>query len=252
MPAFGLQRLPCTRSIASRPGKCTIRPMRLLLVEDNARLSRLIAGGLAKENLGVDIVSGVAEALIALETVHFAAVILDLSLPDGDGLSVLQHLRDSGNATPVLILTARMSVGDRVEGLKRGADDYLAKPFAFEELVARVRALLRRPAKYLGNELSLGKLSFDTLSKEITVGGTQHAVGPREAVVLEALLRRSNHVVPKKVLEDHLYGLASDGSPNAVEVYVHRLRKQLADLDADLVIHTVRGVGYLLKESAGG
>jgi DNA-binding response OmpR family regulator len=223
--------------------------MRLLLVEDNARLSNLIAAGLAKEGFAVDTVTTIAEALSALVTTHFSVAILDLNLPDGDGLSIVQHLRDRGNSTPVLILTARQGVGDRVKGLHRGADDYLGKPFAFEELVARVRALIRRPAAYLGSELCLGRLRFDTEAREAVIHGTRHAIAPREAVVLGTLLRRSNHVVSKKVLEDQLYGLAGDGSANAVEVYVHRLRKQLADADAGVVIHTVRGVGYLIKEA---
>lgn len=226
--------------------------MRLLLVEDNARLSDLVATGLSKEGLAVDAVATVAEALSALATTHFAAVILDLGLPDGDGMVLVQHLRARGSATPILILTARQSVGDRVKGLHQGADDYLGKPFAFEELVARIRALLRRPTAYLGTALNLGRLAFDTEGREIVINGVHHTIAPREAAVLEALLRRSNHVVPKKVLEDQLYGLDADGSANAVEVYVHRLRKQLADAGAGVAIHTVRGVGYLIKEERGG
>lgn len=222
--------------------------MRLLLIEDNARLSSLIAGGLSKEGFAVDAVTTVAEALGALATTHFAAAILDLGLPDGDGLMLVRHLRNRGNAMPVLVLTARLSIDDRVRGLHQGADDYLGKPFAFEELVARIRALLRRPATYLGSELTLGKLAFDTGAREIIIDGTHCAVSPREASVLETLLRRSNHVVSKKILEDQLYGLAADGSPNAVEVYIHRLRKQLADAGANVTIHTVRGVGYFIKE----
>jgi DNA-binding response OmpR family regulator len=226
--------------------------MRILLVEDNARLSSLIAAGLSKEGFAIDAVASVGDALGALTTTHFAAAILDLGLPDGDGLSLVQHLRARGNAMPILILTARLSINDRVKGLHLGADDYLGKPFAFEELVARIRALLRRPPSYVGSELVLGRLSFDTQSCEIVIGATHHVIAPREAAVLEALLRRSNHVVPKKVLEDQLYGLTADGSANAVEVYVHRLRKQLADAGAGVAIHTVRGVGYLIKEATGG
>jgi DNA-binding response OmpR family regulator len=224
--------------------------MRLLLVEDNARLSKLIADGLTKEGFAVDTVTTVGECLSAVATTHFAAVVLDLGLPDGDGLSVVQHLRAQGSYTPILILTARLSVGDRVKGLGHGADDYLGKPFAFEELVARIRALLRRPAAYLGRELSLGRLTFDIEGHEIIVDGSQYAVAPREAVILEILMRRSNRVVPKKFLEDQLYGLSADGSINAVEVHVHRLRKQLTETGADVAIHTVRGVGYLIKEEA--
>jgi len=222
--------------------------MRLLLVEDNARLAELIAGGLEREGFAVDRVATIADGLNALATTHFAAVVLDLGLPDGDGLSIIQALRGRGSATPVLILTARQSVRDRVKGLEQGADDYLAKPFAFEELVARLRALLRRPAAYLGRELTLGRLTFDTEGREMVLDGRSIPMGSREAALLEALLRRAGHVVSKKALEDQLYGLSEEGSQNAVEVSIHRLRRQLEDSGADVAIHTVRGVGYLIRQ----
>lgn len=222
--------------------------MRLLLVEDNARLAELIAGGLAREGFAVDHVATIADGLNALASTHFAAVVLDLGLPDGDGLSIIQALRGRGSTTPILILTARQSVRDRVKGLEQGADDYLAKPFAFEELVARLRALLRRPAAYLGRELTLGRLGFDTEGREMVLDGRHISMGSREAALLEALLRRAGHVVSKKVLEDQLYGLSEEGSQNAVEVSIHRLRRQLEESGADVAIHTVRGVGYLIRQ----
>jgi DNA-binding response OmpR family regulator len=225
--------------------------MRLLMVEDSARLSSLTASGLAKHGFETDIVTTVADALAALTATHFSAIILELGLPDGDGLSIVQFLRDRSSPTPVLILTARQSVGDRIKGLRRGADDYLGKPFAFEELVARLQALLRRPGTYLSDQLTLADLFLDVASCEITVDGSRHAISPREARVLEMLMRRSNRVVPKKVLEDELYGLAADGSANAVEAHISRLRKQLLETRAKLQIYTVRGVGYLIKEAPG-
>jgi DNA-binding response OmpR family regulator len=230
------------------PDFSSLPAVRLLLIEDNQRLAALIQSGLTKEGFGADVVASVAEGLSALSTTHFSLVILDLGLPDGDGLSVLQFLRGRGMATPVLVLTARQSTSEKVKGLDHGADDYLGKPFAFDELIARIRALLRRPAAYLGHQLVLRNLAFDTASGELMVDGARRLLPAREAALLEALLRRSNHVVPKTVLEDHLYGLAEEGSANAIEVYIHRLRKQLEDAGAQARIHTVRGVGYLIRE----
>jgi len=224
--------------------------MRLLLIEDSKALSRLLAEGLVKAHFEVDAVATVSEALAALAVARFSVIVLDLGLPDGDGFSILQFLRSKGDSTPVLVLTARSAVDDRVKGLKRGADDYLGKPFAFEELVARVEALMRRPGALLGTEMRLGRLSFDITAREISVDGRLQLVAPRESAVLETLLRRSGHVVPKKIIEDQLYGLSDDVNSNAVEVYIHRLRKQLADSNANVEIHTIRGVGYLIKERA--
>ncbi|HYK80439.1 MAG TPA: response regulator transcription factor [Micropepsaceae bacterium] len=225
-----------------------ISAMRLLLIEDNDSLSGLLKKGLGASGFDVDCVATVSESLAALSTTRFSAIILDLGLPDGEGFSILQFLRAKGDPTPVLILTARTAVGERVKGLRRGADDYLGKPFALEELVARLEALLRRPGTLLGAEFRLGRLTFDTIAREIAVDGKLHSMPSREATVLEALLRRSGHVVPKKIIEDQIYGLSDDVSSNAVEVYVHRLRKQLSDAQADVEIHTIRGVGYLIQE----
>jgi DNA-binding response OmpR family regulator len=222
--------------------------MRLLLVEDNDALSGLLKKGLAGAGFDVDAVATVSDSLAALTATRFSAIVLDLGLPDGEGLSILQFLRGRGDSTPVLILTARASVDERVKGLKRGADDYLGKPFAFEELVARIEALLRRPGALLGTQLRLGRLTFDTTAREIAMDGKIQLVPPREAAVLETLLRRSGHVVPKTIIEDQLYGLSDEVNSNAVEVYVHRLRRQLLDSNADVEIHTIRGVGYLIRE----
>jgi DNA-binding response OmpR family regulator len=225
-----------------------ISAMRLLLVEDNDTLSTLLTKGLAAAGFEVDTVTTVSGSLSALSTTRFSAIVLDLGLPDGDGFSVLQFLRGKGDTTPVLILSARDGVGDRVKGLRHGADDYLGKPFALEELVARLGALLRRPGALLGAELRLGRLTFDTTAREIAFDGRLQSVPPREAALLEALLRRSGHVVPTKTIEDQFFGLSGEVDSNTVKVYVHRLRKQLADANADVEVHTIRGVGYLIKE----
>lgn len=223
--------------------------MRLLLVEDNETLAALLQKGLAAAGFSTDSVKTVAEALEGLAAKRFSAIILDLGLPDGDGYEVLHSLRSKGDSTPVLILTARGAVDDKVKGFQRGADDYLGKPFALEELVARLQALLRRPGVLLGAALKLGRVTFDTAAREITIDGKLELVPPREAAVLEVLLRRSGRVVPKQVIEDQLYGLSEEVSSNAVEVYVHRLRKQLSEADAGVEIHTIRGVGYLIREA---
>jgi len=222
--------------------------MRLLIVEDNVELSRLVASGLMAAGFESDIVGSAAEARDAVRNVSYAAMILDLGLPDGDGLLVLRELRRRMDPLPVLVLTARDGLQDRVNGLRSGADDYLAKPFALEELVARLEAILRRPGQLLGRSLSLANLVYDTESRQIFIGGQPRIISAREASVLEILLRRQGRVVPKKNVEDHIFGLEGDIASNAVEVYVSRLRKQLAEYGARVVIHTIRGVGYLMAE----
>lgn len=222
--------------------------MRLLIVEDNVELSELVAKGLVAAGYDVDRVNSAAEARDAIRDVNYAAMILDLGLPDDDGLAVLAELRRRADPLPVIVLTARGGVQDRVAGLRRGADDYLAKPFALEELIARLEAILRRPGQLLGRSLVLGNLVYDTESRQIFVDGVPRTLSARETSVLEILLRRQGRVVPKKNVEDHLFGLSGEVGSNAVEVYVSRLRKQLGEYGAKIVIHTIRGVGYLMSE----
>lgn len=222
--------------------------MRLLLVEDNERFAALLKQGLAAAGFTVDVLASAEDASAALLTDRCDIVVLDLGLPDGDGLSVLSEMRRRGDSTPVLILTARGSLSDRVTGLQSGADDYLVKPFALEELIARLQALLRRPGNLLGLALKLGNLTLDTVAREVLVDDRPIVFSPREIGVLEHLLRRSNRVVAKNLLESSLYGLSQDVGSNAVEVYVHRLRKHLAEIGASVQVHTVRGVGYMIAE----
>jgi DNA-binding response OmpR family regulator len=222
--------------------------MRLLIVEDNNELARLLAKGLEVEGFATDLLTTAAEALSALITTRYAAVVLDLGLPDGDGLAVLREIRHRKDPTPVLVLTARAGVHDRVKGLRSGADDYLIKPFAFEELVARLEAMLRRPGQLLGSSLRVGNLVFDTESHQAFVDDEPRSLSARELAILELLMRRKGHVISKKLVEDQLFGLSGEVASNAVEVYVHRLRKQLSELGAKVHLHTIRGVGYLLKE----
>jgi DNA-binding response OmpR family regulator len=222
--------------------------MRLLVVEDNEQLAQLLAKGLGDAGYAADVAATASEARSVLTMTRYAALILDLGLPDDDGLAILREVRDRKNPIPVLVLTARAGVHDRVTGLRSGADDYLVKPFAFEELVARLEAVLRRPGQLLGRSLRLANLVFDTESRQAFIDDEPQVLSAREVAVLEHLMRRSGRVVPKKLVEDQIFGLSGEVASNAVEVYVHRLRKQLAEHGAKVQIHTVRGVGYLIAE----
>jgi DNA-binding response OmpR family regulator len=223
--------------------------MRILVVEDNLELGALLSRGLEAADFAVDLATTAEEASESLLSARYAAVVLDIGLPDRDGLSVLRELRGRRDSTPVLVLTARGGLQDRVTGLETGADDYLAKPFALEELVARLRALLRRPGEMLGRMLQLGDITFDADGRQVYVKGAPEVLSGQELALLEVLMRRSGKVVPKKYLEDQLFGLMSDVGRNAVEVAVYRLRKRLDELSSGLEIHTIRGVGYLLSEA---
>ena len=178
------------------------------------------------------------------------AVILDLGLPDGDGRALLRRLRARKDPIPVLILTARGDLKDRVEGLDAGADDYLTKPFAFDELLARLRAVLRRKGDFQGSDLGFADLSFDVHSRELWVGDAQLLLSPREGELMELLIRRAGQVVSRQLAEDQLFGMSNTLGSNAVEVYIHRLRRKLEDAGAIARIENIRGVGYLLRGEA--
>ena len=190
--------------------------MRVLLVEDNTELVSLLKKGLSQGGIEADAVGTAGDAAHVLATMQYSAVVLDLGLPDEDGIALLRDLRRRGESTPVLVLTARDGVSDRVTGLRAGADDYLAKPFAMEELIARIQALLRRPGSLLGRRLTFGNVALDTEGRQIFVAGAAHAFPARETAVLEILLRRSGNVAPKRLFEDHLFGLSGDVGSNAV------------------------------------
>jgi len=196
----------------------------------------------------VDTAATAADAVAMLEVTNYDAAILDLGLPDGDGLDVLDQARRGGRTIPFLLLTARDTVDDRVLGLNAGADDYLVKPFAMDELVARTKALLRRPGLALGVLLEAGNIAFDSVGREVRVAGQPLPLPRRELDVLEHLIRRAGRVVPKAVLEDKLYGQDEELESNAIPVHVSHLRRKLITAGATLEIHTIRGVGYLLEE----
>ena len=222
--------------------------MRLLLVEDNERFAALLKQGLASAGFSVDVLMTAQDANSALDAGRWDVVVLDRGLPDGDGIEVLTGMRRQGDSTPVLILTAHGNLKDRVNGLQNGADDYLVKPFALEELVARLQALLRRPGNLLGLALRLGNLTLDTVARQVFVDDRPILFSAREIAVLEHLLRRSGRVVAKTLLESSLYGPAQEVGSNAVEVHVHRLRRHLVETGASVQVHTVRGVGYMIGE----
>jgi DNA-binding response OmpR family regulator len=222
--------------------------MRLLVVEDNEQLAELLTTGLRTAGYEVDVLSSLEEASTVLRTTFYAALILDLGLPDGDGLVLLREIRRRNDPIPVLVLTARGGLQDRVQGLRSGADDYLVKPFALEELVARLEAQLRRPGHLLGSSLRIANLEFDTRNRQASIDDQPQVLSARETAVLELLMRSKGRVVSKKQVEDHIFGHSGDVASNAIEVYVHRLRKQLSERGAKVQVHTIRGVGYLIAE----
>lgn len=222
--------------------------MRLLVIEDEPRIAEILKSGLQRAGFAVDVVQLCAVAREALALTVYDAAILDLGLPDGDGLDLLAELRSAHNGVPVLVLTARDAVENRVSGLDAGADDYLVKPFATVELIARTKALLRRPGGALGVKLQAGNVVLDTIGRDVRVGELSLQLPRRECTILEHLLRRQGRVVPKTVLEEKLYGIDEELESNAVPVHVHHLRRKLQDAQATAEIHTVRGIGYFLTE----
>jgi two-component system response regulator TctD len=224
--------------------------MRLLIVDDNRELAKAIADGFARHHVACDVARTAASGEHLFRTVEYAAMVLDLALPDDDGLNLLKRLRTAGHVQPMLILTARNEPEKRIEALLAGADDYIAKPFLFDELHARLQAILRRSSGHFGRNLELGDLSLNTATRELSVGGAMIEASLRETELLEILLRRKEHLVPRRMMEDQLFGAGDSLGSNAVEVYVHRVRKKLERHSAGVEIRTIRGVGYMLSAAA--
>ncbi len=219
--------------------------MRLLLVEDNATLADAVSRSLSKLDYAVDVLNEGDSADEVLASQTYDLIILDLTLPKMDGLEVLRNLRRRGSDCPVLILTARTEVQQRVAGLDLGADDYLTKPFALEELEARVRAMLRRRSGEARSAVMChGVLSFDTQSRSCWIEGRDIDLTPRERSLLEVLLRRVGKVVSKEQIAESIFSFDDEASLSSIEIYVHRLRKKLSH--PNVTIRTVRGLGYLL------
>lgn len=222
--------------------------MRLLIVEDHEELAALVKANLSREGFAVDLAADAEEARAALAAQRYDVILLDLGLPDEDGLTLLADLRARRDGAPVIVTTARDRVADRVRGLNAGADDYLVKPFAQEELLARIHAILRRPGGVMGMRLETANLAFDAVSREVTIDGAPLTVPRRELAVLETLMRRSGRVVGRESLESAVYAFDDEIESNALETHVSRLRRRLTNGGARVAIHTVRGVGYLLRE----
>ena len=219
--------------------------MRLLLVEDSAKLATWLGRSLHHHGYAVDQTGDGAQADVMLRMQTYDAVVLDLSLPSLDGLVVLQRLRERGNACPVIVLTARGDLEDRVKGLKLGADDYLAKPFDLAELEARLQAIIRRSNGRSAPKVSLGPLHYDSSSREFTLKGERLVLRPKEHAVLEVLLLRAGKAVSKSALYEGVFSMDATTSQDVVEIYVHRLRKQLQGTGISIV--TLRGLGYVLE-----
>ena len=218
----------------------------MLLVEDDGTLATNLQRALREEGYAVDWLSDGEIADEILATQEYDLVILDVSLPGLDGLGVLKHLRERGSKTPVLVLTARDRLDDRVTGLDLGADDYMTKPFELAELEALVRALIRRSEGEPASEIVHGLLIFDTVGRRVTVDGEAVDLRNREICLLEILLRHAGQVVSKERIADQLFDFDDEAGLTAIELYIHRLRKKLSP--AGVVIRTVRGLGYLLDK----
>lgn len=222
--------------------------LRILVVEDETDLARVLQRCLKEEGYAVDTVTDGEEALLYLDTVKYDTVILDLMLPGVDGLSLLRHLRHKPHFTPVLILTAKDTLDDKVRGLDSGADDYLTKPFALAELLARLRALLRRTEQQLDPVLRVADLELDTVRRRIVRGGQEIELTAREYALLEYLMRNQGRVLTRSQICEHVWDYDFDSISNVVDVYIRYLRRKVDDGFHPRLIHTVRGSGYRLQE----
>lgn len=221
--------------------------MRVLLVEDEKALAAALSKIMSKNNILVDVSYDGEEGSMLAQKDIYDVIILDIMLPNKSGLEILRELRAKNKKTPVLFLTARDTVADRVKGLDTGADDYLIKPFATEELLARIRALGRRPKDMLeGNVLELGNVKLHIDSGEVVIDGIRKKLTQKETQLLEILLKNPRMVLSKEMLLDRVWGVDGNAMENSVEIYIHYLRKKLDP--SNLVIETIRGIGYVLKE----
>ena len=218
--------------------------MKILVVEDEPGISGFLRQGLSEAGYAVDVALDGEEGMAFASVSEYDAMVLDIMLPLMDGLTLLRKLRDQNNTTPVLMLTARDTLDDRVRGLDVGADDYLVKPFAFPELLARIRALLRRPPLQLDTLLQVGDLELDVARREVTRGGSSVDLSPREFSLLEYLMRRPGQVLTRTQIAEHIWNFDYYGGSNVVDVYIGYIRRKIAGGNGEGLIQTVRGVGY--------
>ena len=222
--------------------------MRVLLVEDEKKVASFIKKGLEEHGYAVDYgADGTSGLVMALDQIH-DLVILDINLPEIDGLSVLRQMRAKKVVTPVLLLTVRATIEDKVIGLDTGADDYLAKPFSFEELLARVRALLRRGSETKSPVLTVADLVLDPASRQVFRGGDRIELTSKEFAILEYFIRNSGRVLTRTMIIDHVWDYDFDADTNVVDVYVNYLRKKIDAPYQPKLVHTIRGTGYVLRE----
>jgi two-component system OmpR family response regulator len=221
--------------------------VRVLLVEDEPEMASALAAALRGHDMVVDRVATLDLAEEALIDNTYNAILLDRQLPDGDGLTLIPKLRAKGLQTPIIVLTARGDLAERVAGLDSGADDYLGKPFAIAELLARLRAVLRRPSDVPIEILKLGRLAYDAAHRQASVAGVSLNLPRRELLVLETLLRRSGRTVARAALDEAVYGFDDEIQSNALDTHISRLRRKLSDADARVEIHAIRGIGYLIN-----
>lgn len=222
--------------------------MRLLLVEDEQSLAKALSAALNRQDIVVDHTGTLELALEAARSGVHDAVLLDRKLPDGEGLSIIPQLRSMHPGLPIIVLSALGSLEQRVAGLDTGADDYLAKPFSVDELLARIRAVMRRPPQLGSQTVTVGKLSFDLTERQAQVEGEPLTLTRRELLALEVLVRRAGRTVARQALEDAVYGFDDEIASNTLDAHISRLRRKLAD--AQVEIHGIRGIGYLLRAIA--
>jgi two-component system copper resistance phosphate regulon response regulator CusR len=222
--------------------------MRILVIEDEVKIAQFVKRGLKEEGYAVDVASDGEEGHFLLSSNEYDCLILDLMLPKIDGLTLCRTLRKEGNQTPIIMLTAKDTVKDKVKGLDSGADDYLPKPFAFEELLARVRVLLRKKDSRIQTQLKVEDLVLDLLTHKVTRAGKEIELTVKEYALLEYLMRNAGNIVTRTMISEHVWDINFDTFTNVIDVYINYLRNKVDSGFENKMIHTVRGKGYLLKK----